>query len=393
MAIALPKKIMLLGSGELGKEVAIAAQRLGNTVIAVDRYDHAPAMQVADYREVISMLDGDALEAVVKKYQPDLIVPEVEAIRTEKLLELEAQGYTVIPTAAATNFTMNRDRIRDLASNELGLRTAKYAYATSLDELKTVAAEIGFPNVIKPVMSSSGKGQSVVQNADELEKAWDYAIAGARGDTAKIIIEEFINFEVEITLLTIRQWQGETLFCEAIGHRQERGDYQESWQPVGLTAAQVKDAEDIARKVTDKLGGAGLFGVEFFITKDEVIFSELSPRPHDTGMVTLISQNLNEFELHLRAILGLPIPTIELLSPSASAVILASETSDSIYFTGVEEALAIPNTEIRLFGKPDSRPYRRMGVALAKGKDAIESRRKATEAASKVTITPFPAKD
>ena len=386
MAIALPKKIMLLGSGELGKEVVIAAQRLGNTVIAVDRYDNAPAMQVADFREVISMLDGEALEAIIKKHQPDLIVPEVEAIRTEKLLELEAQGYTIIPTAAATNFTMNRDRIRDLASNQLGLRTAKYAYASSLNDLKIVAAEIGFPNVIKPVMSSSGKGQSVVNSPDELEKAWNYAIAGGRGDTAKLIIEEFINFEVEITLLTIRQWQGETLFCEAIGHRQERGDYQESWQPVGLTTAQITDAQDMARKVTDKLGGAGLFGVEFFITKDEVIFSELSPRPHDTGMVTLISQNLNEFELHVRAILGLPIPTIELLSPSASAVILASETSENILFTGVAEALTMSNTEIRLFGKSDSRPYRRMGVALAKGKDVTEARQKATEAASKVKI-------
>jgi len=236
------------------------------------------------------------------------------------------------------------------------------------------------------VMSSSGKGQSVVNSADELETAWNYAIAGGRGDTAKIIIEEFINFEVEITLLTIRQWQGETLFCEAIGHRQERGDYQESWQPVGLTTAQVKDAQDIARKVTDKLGGAGIFGVEFFITKDEVIFSELSPRPHDTGMVTLISQNLSEFEIHLRAILGLPIPTIELLSPSASAVILASETSETISFAGVAEALAIPNTDLRLFGKPDSRPYRRMGVALAKGKDVTEARQRATEAAAKVQI-------
>ncbi len=386
MAIALPQKIMLLGSGELGKEVAIAAQRLGNTVIAVDRYDNAPAMQVADQREVISMLDGAALEAVIKKHQPDLIVPEVEAIRTEKLLELEQAGYTVIPTAAATNFTMNRDRIRDLASEELGLRTAKYAYATSLEELKTVAQAIGFPNVIKPVMSSSGKGQSVVNNADELETAWHYAIEGARGDTAKIIIEEFINFEVEITLLTIRQWAGETLFCPAIAHRQERGDYQESWQPVGLTESQVKDAQDIARKVTDKLGGAGIFGVEFFITKDEVIFSELSPRPHDTGMVTLISQNLNEFELHLRAILGLPIPTIELLSPAASAVILAEKNSDQIIFTGVAEALAIPDTDLRLFGKPDSRPYRRMGVALAKGKDAAEARQKATTAAATIKI-------
>ncbi|OKH20004.1 formate-dependent phosphoribosylglycinamide formyltransferase [[Limnothrix rosea] IAM M-220] len=387
MAIALPKKIMMLGSGELGKEVVIAAQRLGNTVIAVDRYDNAPAMQVADYREVISMLDGEALEAVVKKYEPDFIVPEVEAIRTEKLLEFEQQGYTVIPTAAATNFTMNRDRIRDLAHNELGLRTAKYAYATSLEELTAVAQEIGFPNVIKPVMSSSGKGQSIVQTAFELEKAWNYAIEGARGDTAKIIIEEFIDFEVEITLMTVKQWAGETLFCPAIAHRQERGDYQESWQPVGLTDAQVKDAQDIACKVTNALGGAGIFGVEFFITKDEVIFSELSPRPHDTGMVTMISQNLNEFELHVRAILGLPIPTIEQLGAAASAVILADQNSETISFAGVAEALAEPQTDLRLFGKPDSRPYRRMGVALAKGKDTDEARKKAFNAAQKVKIT------
>ncbi len=386
MAIVLPQKIMLLGSGELGKEVVIAAQRLGNTVIAVDRYDNAPAMQVADHREVISMLDGDALEAVVKKYQPDLIVPEVEAIRTEKLLEFEQQGYRVIPTAAATNFTMNRDRIRELASNKLGIRTAKYAYATSLEELQTVATEIGYPNVIKPVMSSSGKGQSVVNRPEELEQAWDYAIAGARGDTAKIIIEEFISFDVEITLLTIRQWQGETLFCPAIGHRQERGDYQESWQPVALNSEQIETAQSISRKVTDALGGAGIFGVEFFITRDEVIFSELSPRPHDTGMVTLISQNLNEFELHLRAILGLPIPAIEQLGAAASAVILAQDHRDHIAFSGVDAALAVPNTDVRLFGKPDTRPYRRMGVALAKGKDIAEARQKASEAARKITI-------
>lgn len=386
MAIALPKKIMMLGSGELGKEVVIAAQRLGNTVIAVDRYNNAPAMQVADHREVISMLDGEALEAVIKKYEPDFIVPEVEAIRTEKLLAFEQQGYTVIPTAAATNFTMNRDRIRDLAHDELGLRTAKYAYATSLEELIIVAQDIGFPNVIKPVMSSSGKGQSIVQTAAELEKAWDYAIEGARGDTAKIIIEEFIDFEVEITLMTIRQWQGETLFCPAIAHRQERGDYQESWQPVGLTDVQVQSAQDIAREVTDALGGAGIFGVEFFVTKDEVIFSELSPRPHDTGMVTMISQNLNEFELHLRAILGLPIPTIEQLGPSASAVILANQNSNQISYVGVAEALTEPDTDLRLFGKPDSRPYRRMGVALAKGKDTDEARQKAFNAAQKVQI-------
>ncbi|TAF55582.1 MAG: formate-dependent phosphoribosylglycinamide formyltransferase, partial [Oscillatoriales cyanobacterium] len=319
----LPKTFMLLGSGELGKEFVIAAQRLGNTVVAVDRYANAPAMQVADVAETISMLDGDALAAVVAKHQPDFIVPEIEAIRTEKLLELEAAGYTVIPTAAATNYTMNRDRIRDLASRELGLRTANYAYASSLEEAIAASAAIGFPNVIKPVMSSSGKGQSTVQAASEVEQAWNYAIEGARGASSKVIIEEFIDFEIEITLLTVRQWEKPTLFCPPIGHRQERGDYQESWQPTGLTAAQIAEAEAIARTVTDALGGAGIFGVEFFVTRDEVIFSELSPRPHDTGMVTLVSQNLNEFELHLRAILGLPIPAIELKTPSASAVILA----------------------------------------------------------------------
>lgn len=385
--IKLPQKIMLLGSGELGKEFVIAAQRLGNFIIAVDSYDNAPAMQVADVAEVISMLNGDDLERIVQQYQPDFIVPEIEAIRTEKLLEFENRGFTVIPTAAATNYTMNRDRIRELAAIELGVRTAKYAYATSLQELQTAAAKIGFPNVIKPVMSSSGKGQSTVKSAAELEKAWDYAIAGARGDTQKIIIEEFIDFEIEITLLTIKQWDAETIFCPAIAHRQERGDYQESWQPAGLTAAKVAQAEEIATKVTNALGGAGIFGVEFFITQDEVIFSELSPRPHDTGMVTLISQNLNEFELHLRAILGLPIPKIELFAPAASAVILASEHSDEITFTNVAAALATTDVDIRLFGKPNSRPYRRMGVALAKGHDVTEARKKAELAASTVTIT------
>ncbi|MEM9275935.1 MAG: formate-dependent phosphoribosylglycinamide formyltransferase [Cyanobacteria bacterium P01_F01_bin.143] len=384
--IKLPQKIMLLGSGELGKEFVIAAQRLGNFIIAVDSYENAPAMQVADVAEVISMLNGDDLERIVQKYQPDFIVPEIEAIRTEKLLELEERGYTVIPTAAATNYTMNRDRIRELAAVELGVRTAKYAYATSLEELKTAAAEIGFPNVIKPVMSSSGKGQSTIKSAEELEQAWNYAIAGARGDTQKIIIEEFIDFEVEITLLTVKQWDGPTIFCPAIAHRQERGDYQESWQPAGLTEEKVKQAQEIATKVTNALGGAGIFGVEFFITKNEVIFSELSPRPHDTGMVTLISQNLNEFELHLRAILGLPIPKIEVFAPAASAVILASEHSEEINFAHVADALAVPDVDIRLFGKPNSRPYRRMGVALAKGNDVADAREKAKLAVSKVKI-------
>jgi phosphoribosylglycinamide formyltransferase 2 len=384
--IKLPKKLMLLGAGELGKEFTIAAQRLGNQVIAVDRYPGAPAMQVADEFEIISMLSGDDLERVVAKHQPDYIIPEIEAIRTEKLAEFEQRGITVIPTAKATHYTMNRDRIRELAHQELGVRTAKYAYATTLAEMQAAATEIGFPNVVKPVMSSSGKGQSVVNSAAEVEAAWNYAIDGSRGDSQKVIIEEFIKFEIEITLLTIKQWNAPTIFCPPIGHRQERGDYQESWQPAEITPGQLLDAQAIATKVTDALGGAGIFGVEFFITADEVIFSELSPRPHDTGMVTLISQNLNEFELHLRAILGLPIPNIIQYAPAASAVILASETSDAIYFTGVAEALSQPDVDLRLFGKPDSRPYRRMGVALAKADNTDLARSKAVTAASLVKI-------
>ncbi|BAY64829.1 phosphoribosylglycinamide formyltransferase 2 [Calothrix brevissima NIES-22] len=385
-SIKLPKKIMLLGAGELGKEFVIAAQRLGNYVIAVDRYPNAPAMQVADCSEVISMLSGDDLEAIVTKHEPDLIIPEIEAIRTEKLLEFEQRGITVIPTAAATNYTMNRDRIRDLANQQLAIRTARYGYANSLEELSIAADLIGFPNVLKPVMSSSGKGQSVIQNKDEVEQAWNYAITNSRGDTQKVIVEEFIDFEIEITLLTIKQWNAPTIFCSPIGHRQERGDYQESWQPAGISEEKILKAQEIAKKVTDALGGAGIFGVEFFITKDEVIFSELSPRPHDTGMVTLISQNLNEFELHLRAVLGLPIPNIEQFGPSASAVILASEKSDLVAYTGVADALSETDVDIRLFGKPTSHPYRRMGVALAKGADVQQAREKATSAASKIKL-------
>ncbi|QOV24121.1 formate-dependent phosphoribosylglycinamide formyltransferase [Anabaenopsis elenkinii] len=382
----LPQKLMLLGSGELGKEFVIAAQRLGNYVIAVDRYLNAPAMQVADCYEVISMLSADELETVVQKHKPDFIVPEIEAIRTEKLVEFEKRGITVIPTAAATNYTMNRDRIRELAHQELGIRTAKYGYGSTLEELIDVSAQIGFPNVVKPVMSSSGKGQSVVNNQEEVAAAWNYAIANSRGDSQKVIVEEFINFEIEITLLTIKQWNAPTIFCAPIGHRQERGDYQESWQPAGIPEDQILAAQAIAKKITDALGGAGIFGVEFFITKDEVIFSELSPRPHDTGMVTLISQNLNEFELHLRAILGLPIPHIEQLGSAASAVILADKHSDKVAFTGVAEALSVPNVDIKLFGKPKAHPYRRMGVALAQGNNIIEAREKAKKAASQVKI-------
>ncbi|AKG22999.1 formate-dependent phosphoribosylglycinamide formyltransferase [Calothrix sp. 336/3] len=385
-AIKLPKKLMLLGSGELGKEFVIAAQRLGNYIIAVDRYANAPAMQVADVAEVISMLSAEDLDRVVNKYQPDLIIPEIEAIRTEKLVEFEERGITVIPTAAATNYTMNRDRIRELAHHELGIRTAKYGYASTLEELIAVSAEIGFPNVVKPVMSSSGKGQSVVRENTEVETAWNYAIAGSRGDSQKVIVEEFIDFEIEITLLTIKQWNAPTIFCSPIGHRQERGDYQESWQPAAISSEKILEAEAIAKKVTDALGGAGIFGVEFFITTEEVIFSELSPRPHDTGMVTLISQNLNEFELHLRAVLGLPIPQIQQLGYAASAVILAEEKLDNVAFVGVETALQEVDVDIRLFGKPSAHPYRRMGVALAKGDSITDAREKATLAASKIKI-------
>jgi phosphoribosylglycinamide formyltransferase 2 len=384
--LQLPQKIMLLGAGELGKEFVIAAQRLGNYVIAIDSYPNAPAMQVADTSEVISMLNGDDLEQVVQKHQPNFIVPEIEAIRTEKLEEFEHRGMTVIPTAAATNYTMNRDRIRDLAANKLGIRTAKYAYATSLEELIQVSAEIGFPNVVKPVMSSSGKGQSIVKSALEVEQAWSNAIAGARGDTQKVIVEEFIDFELEITLMTVKQWDAATIFCPPIGHRQARGDYQESWQPAAISREKIQQAEAIATKVTDALGGAGIFGVEFFITQDEVIFSELSPRPHDTGMVTLISQNLNEFELHLRAILGLPIPQIELFAPAASAVILAQKHSSEINFTNVAQALTEVDTDLRLFGKPDSRPYRRMGVALAKAETTKLARAKAFKVAKTISL-------
>ncbi|MEL6163708.1 MAG: formate-dependent phosphoribosylglycinamide formyltransferase [Cyanobacteria bacterium J06628_3] len=385
-SLKLPKKIMLLGSGELGKEFVIAAQRLGNFVIAVDRYENAPAMQVADCSEVISMLSVDDLEAIIGKYKPDFIVPEIEAIRTEKLAEFEQRGITVIPTAAATNYTMNRDRIRELAHTELGIRTAKYGYASSLNELMEISNQIGFPNVVKPVMSSSGKGQSIAKDKEDVEKAWNYACSGSRDDSQRVIIEEFIDFKVEITLLTIKQWNAPTIFCSPIGHRQERGDYQESWQPAIIHQQMTLKAQEIATKVTDALGGAGIFGVEFFITKDEVIFSELSPRPHDTGMVTLISQNLNEFELHLRAILGLPIPNIDQFAPAASAVILANDKSENISYLGVAEALTEKDVDIKLFGKPSAHKYRRMGVALAKGNNIQEARQKAKTAADKVSI-------
>ena len=388
----LPCTLMLLGSGELGKEVAIAAQRLGCRVIAVDRYAGAPAMAVAHAVEVISMTDPEALKAVVRRHRPDLVIPEIEALAVDALVELEAEGITVIPTARATAITMNRDRIRDLAAAELGLRTARYAYADSAASLAAAAAPLGWPVVVKPVMSSSGKGQSVVNGPDDVAMAWAAAQAGARGSGTRVIVEEFLRFSLEITLLTVRQWDGPTLFCPPIGHLQERGDYQCSWQPAAMGAAQLQAAQAMARQVTDHLGGAGLFGVEFFLCgpqgSEEVVFSELSPRPHDTGLVTLIGQNLSEFELHVRAVLGLPIPAIRCLGPAASRVVLASESHDQVSYSGVADALVNPDTQLLLFGKPDARPNRRMGVALALGADEAEARRKADGAAACLRVGP-----
>lgn len=382
-------KILLLGAGELGKELTISLKRLGQTVIAVDRYENAPAMQVADGFEVINMLDGEALEQIVSRHQPDLIVPEIEAIRTAKLVELEARGYTVIPTAEAAHLTMNRNAIRDVAAQELKLKTARYLYAESAEELATACHKVGFPNVVKPVMSSSGKGQSVVRKSSEVEKAWNYACDGMRGDQKRVIVEEFIEFDLEITLLTSRTRDGKTSFVAPIGHRQERGDYQESWLPAKLSPTQLKQAQAIAKKVTNRLGGAGLFGVEFFIAKNgDVYFSELSPRPHDTGMVTLISQDLSEFDLHARAILGLPIPKILYHGPSASAVVLAKKEISKAEVVGVEEALKIQNVDVRVFGKPDARPYRRMAVALARANSTTAARKLAKKAADKISVKP-----
>ncbi len=358
-------KILLLGSGELGKEFAIAAQRIGQTVIAVDNYENAPAMQVANGFEVINMLDGTELDRIVQKHQPDFIVPEIEAIRTERFYDYESQGIKVVPSAKAANFTMNRKAIRDLASKELGLKTANYRYATTSKELKEAVSEVGIPCVVKPLMSSSGKGQSTIKSESDIEKAWSYAVEGSRGDVVEVIVEAFVKFNSEITLLTVVQNNNPTLFCAPIGHRQERGDYQESWQPARISESDLIEAQNMAQKVTEALGGAGLFGVEFFLTDEGVYFSELSPRPHDTGMVTLAgTQNFNEFELHLRAILSLPIFEIKLEKAGASAVILASENSLNPTYEGIEKIASLPKTNFRIFGKPTSRPYRRMGVSL-----------------------------
>ncbi|QDH33146.1 formate-dependent phosphoribosylglycinamide formyltransferase [Porphyrobacter sp. YT40] len=388
--------ILLLGSGELGREFVISAKRLGARVIACDSYDNAPAMQLADAREVFSMLDGAALRAAVEKHRPDLIVPEIEAIRTEVLGDLESEGFTVVPSARAAQLTMNRDAIRDLAAGELGLVTSQYGYAESFAECEAIAARIGYPLVMKPVMSSSGKGQSKVDTPEALEAAWDYAVANMRGDRARVICEQFIAFDYEITLLTVRH-AGGISFCPPIGHRQERGDYRESWQPAAMSAAALKNAQDMAAKVVMALQGEGrgwgLYGVEFFVRGEEVIFSELSPRPHDTGMVTLASQDLTEFDLHARAILGLPVPEGIAARPAASAVILADRESDSFAFEGLAEALALGDTDVRIFGKPVTRPYRRMGVALARAADAPAAVTLAKQAAEAVRIVYSPEAD
>ena len=381
-----PKNLLLLGSGELGKEIIIAAKRLGCNTIACDRYPNAPGMQVADKSEVFDITDPNKLKTIIQKHNPDLIIPEIEALAVNTLLEIEKEGIQVIPNARATSITMNRDKIRDLAKNNLNLKTAKYAYAENTIELEKAIEEIGLPVIVKPVMSSSGKGQSLINNISEAEEALKFALTEARGKSNKIIVEEFIKFDLEITLLTIRQKDGCTIFCSPIGHTQKKGDYQNSWQPADLTIEQLDEAKNMAKTITDNLGGTGLFGVEFFIANGNVIFSELSPRPHDTGLVTLISQNLNEFELHLRAILGIPIPEINIKQPAASQVILSKEKINQVEYQGIEEALSIKNSQIYIFGKPNARRGRRMGVALATDTNTDEALKKAIKVAQCIEV-------
>lgn len=385
------KKILLLGSGELGKEFVIACKRKGQYVVACDKYDNAPAMQVADERRVFSMLDGDALQKVVEEVKPDIIVPEIEAIRTEKLYEFEKVGIHVVPSAKAVNYTMNRKAIRELAHTELGLKTANYLYASTFEELKEAANKIGFPCIIKPLMSSSGHGQSKVDDASELEKAWENACGGSRGDIMEVIVEQFIPFDYEITLLTVTQKNGPTLFCAPVGHVQKGGDYRESFQPRAMKPEHLKAAQQMADKVTAALTGAGIWGVEFFVSEKEgVIFSELSPRPHDTGMVTLAgTQNLSEFELHCRAVLGLPIPEITQERQGASAVILSPVDTNAPQYDGMEDVCAAQRTYLRIFGKPEAHVGRRMGVVvcwddLSASQDALRDKCKAL--AAKVTV-------
>ncbi len=379
------RKVMLLGSGELGKEVAIECKRLGLEVVACDRYENAPAMQVSDRAYMLSMLDGPALREIIELEKPDYVVPEIEAIATDVLVALEAEGVNVVPCARATQLTMNREGIRKLAAEELGLPTSAYQFCSTLEEFQEAVATIGFPCVVKPIMSSSGKGQSLLKSSEDVMRAWAYAQEGGRAGAGRVIVEGFVDFDFEITLLTVRH-QGGTSFCAPIGHRQEDGDYQESWQPQQMSAAAIELSQTIAEQVTRALGGYGLFGVELFVKGDQVIFSEVSPRPHDTGMVTLISQNLSEFALHTRAFLGLPIPVIRQHGPAASAVILADGDSHQVAFSGLENALADVDTELRLFGKPEVHGKRRMGVALALGANTEDARQKAVTCAGQVEI-------
>ncbi|NEX23713.1 formate-dependent phosphoribosylglycinamide formyltransferase [Thiorhodococcus mannitoliphagus] len=379
-------KVLLCGAGELGKEVVIELKRLGVEVIACDRYPNAPAMQVADRAYSFSMLDGAELRRVIELERPDYIVPEIEVIATDTLLALEAEGFTVIPTARAARLTMNREGIRRLVAEELGIPTSPYRFADTREDFEQAVTEIGLPCVVKPIMSSSGKGQSLVRHADEIGHAWDYAQAGGRAGGGRVIVEGFVDFDYEITLLTIRHRDG-TTFCEPIGHRQEDGDYRESWQPQPMTPPALARAREIAARVTEALGGRGLFGVELFVRGDAVIFSEVSPRPHDTGMVTLISQDLSEFALHARAILGLPIPEIHQQGPAASAVILVEGESDQPRFGNLAAALAEPGTDLRLFGKPEVRGRRRMGVALARGSNIDDAKARALRVAAQVEVT------
>ena len=378
-------KVMMLGCGELGKEVVIELQRLGVEVVAVDRYANAPAMQVAHRSHVIDMLDGPALQQIIEREAPDLVVPEIEAIATPTLVAMEAAGLNVVPTATATQLTMDREGIRRLAAEQLSVRTSPYEFADNKIDYRAAVKRIGMPCIVKPVMSSSGKGQSMIRTAADIDASWQYAAEGARGAARAVIIEGFVDFDYEITLLTVRHRDG-TTFCAPIGHRQEGGDYQESWQPQAMSETTLAASQQIAEKVIAALGGWGLFGVEFFVKDDEVYFSEVSPRPHDTGMVTLISQDLSEFALHARAILGLPIPSIRQFGPAASAVILAEGHSKSLSFSGLEQAMAQPDTQLRLFGKPDVEGERRVGVALALGESIESARNKALGSAGAVDI-------
>ncbi|MBM7652820.1 phosphoribosylglycinamide formyltransferase 2 [Neobacillus cucumis] len=380
------KKVLLLGSGELGKEIIIEAQRLGLETIAVDRYENAPAMQVAHRSYVVDMLDGEELRRVIGQEKPDMVVPEIEAIATETLLDLENEGFRIVPTAKAVNLTMDREGIRRLASEELGIPTAKYAFANTLEELKVAVEEIGIPCVIKPIMSSSGKGQTVCRSLEDVEWSWNEAISGGRGKKARVIVEEFIHFESEITLLTVRSVSG-TTYCAPIGHVQKDGDYIESWQPHDMSTEQIMEAQDIAKKITDALGGYGLFGVELFLSPQGVYFSEVSPRPHDTGMVTMVTQDLSEFALHVRAILGYPIPTVQLVRPGASHTIKATKESKNYQIVGISESLSIPDTQVRIFGKPETKVGRRMAVVLSSGESIEEARERAALAASNIMVT------